>query len=98
MALSADGGRGAAAPRFQHRKTCMRFLASLACLAILVSGEAQSPSANAPPAAAEAAAAAAALGWLGLVDAADYAQSWASGAEYFRHSILESPSVASLAQ
>ncbi len=69
----------------------MRVLASLA---ILVSAEAQSPSANAPPAAAEAAS----LGWLGLVDAGDYAQSWASGAEYFRNSILESQWVASIAQ
>lgn len=75
----------------------MRFLASLASLVILVTGEAQSPNADAPPAATEAAAEAAALGWLGLVDAGAYAQSWASGARYFRNSILESQWVASIA-
>ncbi len=72
----------------------MKLLIGIAALALLMAAPARSARADTPEAAAEAAA----LAWLGLVDAADYAQSWTSGAEYFRNSILEAQWVTSVAQ
>jgi len=70
----------------------MKLLASLVTLVVLITASPQGSSADTPEAAAESAA----LTWLGLVDAGDYAQSWVTGAEYFRSSILQSQWVTSV--
>ena len=70
----------------------MKLLSSLVTLAVLITASPQGSSADTPEAAAESAA----LTWLGLVDAGDYAQSWVTGAEYFRNSILQSQWVTSV--
>ncbi len=72
----------------------MRLLRSLAIVAVLTTASAQGSNAETPEAAAEAAARV----WLGLVDAGDYAESWVTGARYFRNSVLEAQWVTSVAR
>jgi len=74
--------------------TNMKLMTSLAILGVLLSAATQGSNVQMPEAAAEAAARV----WLGLVDAGDYAESWVTGAEYFRNSVAQSDWVSSVAR
>jgi hypothetical protein len=63
----------------------MRRLVALATVLALTACSQQ----NANTRAAEAAADSAAIAWLGLVDAGEYAQSWATSAQVFRNAISQ---------
>ncbi len=70
----------------------MKVCASIATLAVFIVAASQTSDADTS----EAATQSAALTWLRLADAGDYAQSWATGAEYFRKSIAQSQWVSSV--